>query len=138
MIAASDVVCLASGGPRPAPSLIQHAFSARAIPVAARIDAYAELVGEEETGLMFPPGDVITLSGQLQRLLTQDQLRSRLARASAARARSWSDVADDLEVIYERLCSLRHDPEGSPTIRRRIEGRPTIDCDLHMLSLIHI
>jgi glycosyltransferase involved in cell wall biosynthesis len=82
LIYAADVVCATSGGPRPAPGLIRAAFTAGAIPVASQIDPYAELLGENEARLMFPAGDVITLAGQLERLVVDRELRKELARAS--------------------------------------------------------
>lgn len=132
LVGAADVTVMASGGPKPAPRSIYQAFAAGTIPVASRIDYYSELVGEEETGLMFPAGDEITLAGQLERLVSNPELRAELTAAAAGRARSWSSVADDLEGIYERLCARRHDGTGKPEVRKRISSRPTIDCDLHM------
>lgn len=133
-IAGADVVVAASGGPRPAPSLIYAAFAAGAVPVVSQIDPYVELVDSEggERGLAFPAGDALTLAGQIERLLRDGELRSRLAAAGATAARSWADVADELEAIYGRIAARRHDPGGDAEIRRRIGRRRTIDCDLHM------
>jgi glycosyltransferase involved in cell wall biosynthesis len=132
LIAGADVLCLASGGPRPAPGLVQQAIGSGAVPLIPQIDPYMEVVGEDEVGLMFQPGDTITLRGQLERLVSQPELRRRLARRATARARSWEDVTDDLERIYEGICARRHDPDGDPLLRNRLAARPTIDCDLHM------
>jgi predicted metal-dependent phosphoesterase TrpH/glycosyltransferase involved in cell wall biosynthesis len=132
LIAAADVLVTASGGPRPAPGLIHEAFSAATIPVTSQIPPYTELLGEDEIGLMFQPGDAITLTGQLERLIGDEAARERLTRAAAAKARSWEQVADDAERIYERIVARRHDPAGNPRVRKRIARRPTIDCDLHM------
>ncbi|HEY5943643.1 MAG TPA: PHP domain-containing protein [Solirubrobacterales bacterium] len=44
----------------------------------------------------------------------------------------WAPVADELEAIYRRLLSRRHDPTGNPEIRERISSRPLIEVDLHM------
>ncbi len=46
--------------------------------------------------------------------------------------RDWAEVASDLEAIYRRLLSRRHDPDGDPELRRRITQRPLIEVDLHM------
>jgi predicted metal-dependent phosphoesterase TrpH/glycosyltransferase involved in cell wall biosynthesis len=131
LTAAADVVCLASGGPRPAPAAIRQAFASGAIPVASQIDPYAELI-EDERGLMFPPGDSITLAGQLQRLLETPVLRRRLQKRSAAAARSWQQVGDELDEIYREISGMRHPAEGNAALRRKISRRATIDCDLHM------
>ena len=134
LIAGADVLCAASGGPQPAPSLILAAFAAGAAPVAAQIEPYEELLDTEagEMGLVFPAGDALTLAGQVERLLTDADLRGRIVKAGSGAARSFADVADQLETVYGRLVSRRHDPTGNPEVRRRISRRRTIDCDLHM------
>jgi predicted metal-dependent phosphoesterase TrpH len=44
----------------------------------------------------------------------------------------WGKVAGELEAIYRRLLSRRHDPAGDAEVRERISGRPLIEVDLHM------
>ena len=44
----------------------------------------------------------------------------------------WDRVTDELEAIYRRLLSRRHDPGGNPEVRKRISKRPLIEVDLHM------
>jgi predicted metal-dependent phosphoesterase TrpH len=46
--------------------------------------------------------------------------------------RDWSLVASELEAIYLRLASRRHDPAGDPEVSRRVAERPLIEVDLHM------
>ncbi len=134
LIAGADVICLASGGPRPAPGLIRQAFAGSTTPIISRIDPYTEQVGDDGPGLAFMPGDEITLAGQLERLISESgsPLREELTGVAGAAARSWDEVADDLERIYDGVCALRHDPSGDVAIRKRISARATIDCDLHM------
>ena len=134
VIAGADVLVAASGGPQPAPSLILGAFAAGAVPVAAQIDAYEELVDGDagEAGLVFPPGDSLTLAGQLERLVRDPALREKLAKAGAGSARSYRDVGDELERVYRRIAARRHDPGGKLEVWKRIARRRTIDCDLHM------
>ncbi len=134
LIAGADIVCAASAGPQPAPSLILAAFAAGAAPVAARIDPYEELVDNDagELGLVFPAGDPLTLAGQIERLVRDPELRSRIAEAGGGSARSFADMSDQLEAVYRRLVARRHDPKGNAEARKRISRRRTIDCDLHM------
>jgi hypothetical protein len=132
LIAAADVVCVASGGPRAAPGLVRKALAAGAVPVASYLDIYEELTADGERGLLFPPGDVITLAGQLERLVAEPQLRRRLTAAARTASRDWSAVADQLEEIYGRLAARRHDPAGLPEVRRRIARRRPIHIDMHM------
>ncbi len=47
-------------------------------------------------------------------------------------ARTWGEVANDVERIYRELDGRRRDPHGNPELSRRLAGRETIDVDLHM------
>jgi predicted metal-dependent phosphoesterase TrpH/glycosyltransferase involved in cell wall biosynthesis len=132
LAAAADVLCVASGGPRPAPGLLRSGIANGAVPVASHLDVYEELTEDGERGLLFPPGDPITLAGQLERLIAEPDLRRRLQRRLAGASRGWSEVADQVEEIYERVAARRHDAGGKPAIRRRLASRPEIHCDLHM------
>jgi predicted metal-dependent phosphoesterase TrpH/glycosyltransferase involved in cell wall biosynthesis len=131
-IAEADVLCAASGGSRVAPGVLRTALAAGTVPVASHLGIYQELLEDGELGLLFPPGDAITLAGQLSRLVEDGELRGRLVRRGPRGARGWSEVADQLEEIYRGLCARRHDPDGNPAIRKRLSGREFIHCDLHM------
>ncbi len=132
LIAAADVVCVASGGPRVAPGLLRTALACGTVPVASHIRLYQELLADGERGLLFPPGDAITLAGQLERLLETPSLRRELLRKARGQIRDWSAVADQVEEIYARIAARRHDPDGNPELRRRIARRREIHVDLHM------
>ena len=41
-------------------------------------------------------------------------------------------MTDEVEAVYRRLVARRHDGDGNPEIRRRLQGREYIHCDLHM------
>jgi predicted metal-dependent phosphoesterase TrpH/glycosyltransferase involved in cell wall biosynthesis len=132
LVAGADVACAASGGPRIAAGLVSKALASETVPVASRLPAYQELIGDGERGLLFPPGDAVTLAGQLERLIGEPRLREELARAGCAAVPSWDEVADQVEDVYRRLCARRHDPRGNPEIRARLSGRRSIHVDLHM------
>jgi predicted metal-dependent phosphoesterase TrpH/glycosyltransferase involved in cell wall biosynthesis len=132
LVAGGDLLCVASGGPHPAPGLVRQALAAGTVPIASQLAVYDELLGDGDLGLLFPAGDAITLAGQLERLVADRALRERLAAAGRRSARSWTDVADDLEATYRRLAARRHDPDGQPDVRRRVAGRKLIEVDLHM------
>jgi predicted metal-dependent phosphoesterase TrpH/glycosyltransferase involved in cell wall biosynthesis len=132
LIAGADVLCLASGGSRPAPGLVRQALASGAVPVASYLPIYVELTKDGELGLLFQPGDAITLGGQLARLIAEPELREQLQGRSRGSVGSWSETADRLDEIYERVCARRHDPRGKPAIRKRLASRGTIHCDLHM------
>jgi predicted metal-dependent phosphoesterase TrpH len=50
----------------------------------------------------------------------------------AGEGRDWADVAAELEAIYLRLATRRHDGAGDAAARSRIVERPLIEVDLHM------
>ena len=132
LIAAADVVCLASGGPRPAPGVIRQALGSGTVPVVSRIGPYVEGVADGERGLLFPPGDPLTLAGQIARLDEDTGLRASLVKAARQATRPWAAAADEFEEVYRRTLARRHDPTGDPALRRRLESRRTINVDLHM------
>ncbi len=132
LIAAADVVCVASGGPLPAPGLVRDALATGTVPVASQLPVYQELLADGERGLLYPAGDAVTLAGQLRRLISEPRLRARLRRSAKGASRSWSQVADDVEEIYLRICARRHDPQGNGDLRRRVARRRLIEVDLHM------
>jgi hypothetical protein len=135
VLAEADVVVAATFGSVPAPGLLVRALGAGAVPVAARLPAYEEVLGDGELGLLFEPGDVDVLAGQLEKVAREPELVQSLRERAAAshEARSWSRVADAAEAIYDELASLRRPLDGlDPSVRARLSKRPLIDVDLHM------
>ncbi|MGH2954471.1 MAG: PHP domain-containing protein, partial [Solirubrobacterales bacterium] len=132
LVAAADIACVASGGPRPAASVVRTALATGTVPVVSHLPLYEELIREGELGLAFPPGDAITLAGQLERLIGERGLRRQLARRGPASVRDWSAVAAQVEEIYGRIAARRHEPDGNARLRRRLVRRREIHVDLHM------
>jgi predicted metal-dependent phosphoesterase TrpH/glycosyltransferase involved in cell wall biosynthesis len=129
-LAQADVLVAASDGADPAPTLLLRAMAAGAVPLAARLPVYAEVLAEGERGLLFEAADEQTLAAQLGRLVAAPQLRRRLR--EAAPRRPWSEVADEVEEVYRTLAARRRDPRPDPVLRARLQRRRTIDVDLHM------
>ena len=126
LLATADVVVAASAGQAPAPGLLVRALGAGAVPVAARLPAYEEVLRHGDAGLLFEPGDVETLSGQLARLIGDPELRAGLR--AAAPALGWATVAERFEDVYGEVAARRHPPRtGAVPASRRL-----IDVDLHM------
>jgi hypothetical protein len=134
MLAAADVVALASSGSAPRPQLVLRALSAGAIPVVARLPQYEECLRDGELGLLFEPRDTVTLAAQLQRLVFDDSLRDKFRKRlrDVRPELSWERVGDHVEELYGRLAARRHDPDGKPAVRKRLRERPYIHVDLHM------
>jgi predicted metal-dependent phosphoesterase TrpH/glycosyltransferase involved in cell wall biosynthesis len=133
-LAQADVVVTASLGQVTAPGVLVRALGAGAVPVAARLPVYEEVLEHGDLGLLFEPADVDVLAAQLERVVADAALREQLAReAEAARtALAWSRVADEAEAIYAGLAALRHGTTGRPDIRARVGKKKLIDVDLHM------
>ena len=100
LVAAADVVCVASGGSSAAPGLIRTGLGSGAVPVASHLPIYEELTADGELGLLFPPGDTLTLSGQLSRLAGDRALLDRLRSAGGEAVRDWGAVTDQVEAIH--------------------------------------
>ena len=72
--------------------------------VASAVGGLLDLVVDEETGLLVPPGDVGALREALRRLLADEELRARLganARRRAEETLSWERVTDRTLAAYE-------------------------------------
>jgi glycosyltransferase involved in cell wall biosynthesis len=130
LLARADVVVAASDGAAPRPGLVVRAQAAGAVPLVSRLPVYEDVTGDGERGIVFELRDPDALAAGLAHLVAAPRLRERLH--AAVTPRPWSAVADDVEAVYERLTERRHDVRGKPEIRRRLEGRPVIDVDLHM------
>jgi predicted metal-dependent phosphoesterase TrpH/glycosyltransferase involved in cell wall biosynthesis len=134
VLADADVVVAASVGQAPAPGLLVRSLGAGAVPIAARLPVYEEILRDGDLGLLFEPGDALTLTAQLERLVADGDLRGRLGAAVAARAPelAWSGVAERYEALYREVAARRHPPRADGALRARLGARPLIDVDLHM------
>jgi len=134
LLADAQVAVGASAGVAPAPGALLRAVAAGAVPVAARIPVYEEILGEGERGLLFEPGDVDTLAAQLARLARDSELRRRLCEAGEPlrASLSFARLADEIEEVYGGLVGRRHDDRERPAVRARLNRRELIDVDLHM------
>ena len=114
--------------------MLLRALAGGAVPVASRLGPYEEVLDDGEAGLLFEPGDVDVLCGQLTRAVGDAELRERLRAAAAPRRAylDWDRVAGEVEAVYDRLAARRHDGRGDAAVAQRLEGRDLIDVDLHM------
>ncbi len=133
-MAGADVLVLASEGIRTVPGMLVRALASGLVPVASRLPAYEELLGQGEFGFVFEPGDVHTLASHLSRLIAEPALRERTpAQLRELRTKfGWPRVADEFEHIYEDLVAKRHDTRSNGNVRARLTSRRLIDVDLHM------
>ncbi len=134
VLADADVCVFASDGAAPAPGAVRRAIAAGAVPLCAGLAVYEEVTGEGGHGLLFATADAQTCAAQLERLITEPDLRDRLRQAAGPVRvqQDWAQMTDALERTYERVVARRHDPAGNAAVRDRVRDRPRIDVDLHM------
>jgi glycosyltransferase involved in cell wall biosynthesis len=105
LIAASDVVCLATTTPDPFPRAVLEAMAAGRPVAAFDSGGTREMVIDGETGILVPTGDIDALAGALGRLARDGALRSAMGKAGAARVRerfSLEHHVDRMEALLLR------------------------------------
>jgi glycosyltransferase involved in cell wall biosynthesis len=110
LMAASDVVALASRFGEGCPNAVLEAMVAGRPVVAARAGGTPEAVVDGETGILFAPGDVSALRRALERLAADPGLRERLGRAGrerAAREHPVEKMVKRYEALYFKLTEGR-------------------------------
>jgi glycosyltransferase involved in cell wall biosynthesis len=133
-LASADVVVAASSGSAPAPQLLFRALAGGAVPVASRLPTYEEALADGERGLLFELRDADTLAGQLERLVSDSELRDGFHdRIHDLRPQlDWSRAADAFEELYATVAARRKPLNGANPLAKRLKRRPLIDVDLHM------
>ena len=130
----ATIAVAASTGAAPSPQLVVRALAGGAVPVVSRLPQYEELLHDGDLGPLFEPRDALTLAAQLERLVADTKLVAEFAgRIERAHPElEWSRVADEYEDLYGRVAARRHEVDGRPQLRRRLESRDFIHVDLHM------
>ena len=86
-----------------APLALLEAYAAGRPVIGARIAGIPELVREEETGMLFPPGDVDALADVLARFAQSPDAR---IAAMGASARAWAERDFNARVYLDRQLDL--------------------------------
>ncbi len=85
------------------PNVLLEAQSQGLVVLATEVSAIPELVIDQETGILVPPGDVRALAGALTRLIVDPFLRERLGQAGMTRVRASFSLAANIEGIAGRF-----------------------------------
>jgi glycosyltransferase involved in cell wall biosynthesis len=74
-------------------------------PVSSDAPGPSEIIDDGRDGLLAPAGDDAALEAQLERLLTDAELRQRIRTSAHATAQgwSWSRIAEETTALYERV-----------------------------------
>jgi len=100
---AADVVVIPSTWPEPFGLVALEAMRAGRVVVASAHGGILEIVEDEVSGLLVPPGDVAALSGAIGRVLDDPMLMARIGSAARDRARTAFSVermVDQMEHEY--------------------------------------
>lgn len=95
---------LPSGRTEGTPTALLEAMAAGLPPVASAVGGVPEVVGHEESGLVYPPDSPAALGRALLRLRGDEELRRRLASGAAqvGRAHTWTALAPRFERALSR------------------------------------
>lgn len=108
LIAASDVVVFPSVEPHFARPVIEAGAMSKPV-VASRIGGVEELVEDNVTGLLVPPGNVQILSDALGEILTNPARARDMGEQGLIRAQKWFNAQTNIQritAIYEKLLNL--------------------------------
>lgn len=91
------------------PNVLLEAMASGLPSLVTQVPGSSELVRPEREGLLVPPADVAALGQACARLLADAPLRQRLGAAArqAAQARSWGQVARDLESMLREVLAAK-------------------------------
>ena len=106
LIAATDVICLATTTPDPLPRAVLEAMAAGRPVAAFDSGGTVEMVLSGETGLVAPAGDVAALGRAFVRLARDSRLRGEMGQAGALRAREQFSLArhlDRMETVFRSV-----------------------------------
>jgi glycosyltransferase involved in cell wall biosynthesis len=113
LLAAADVFCQPNEGPEPFGLVFVEALWAGLPVVSTRLGGALEII-DDTCGLLAPPNDVASLADSLRSLIESHQLRRRLGRAGASRARQLCDPAQQMH-RFEQLIRQQPDRNTPPS-----------------------
>ncbi len=114
ILAAADVAVLASHPTRSGkregiPVALMEAMMSGLPVVASALSGIPELVEDERTGFLVPPGDPLALADRLERLVGAPELRSRLGAAGRAKVTTEFDIHEGARLLLGEITRERPD-----------------------------
>lgn len=110
LVAAADIVVLASTGIEGQSRVIPEAFALRKPVIGSRLGGIPELVVHEQTGLLVPPRSPKDIASAIARYAGDPELRARCAAAGYALAQSRLDIKKRMAESYALYRSLIEAP----------------------------
>lgn len=96
-------VITAAGRMEGIPVALMEAMACGVPVVATELSGVPELVEDGETGLLVPQGDSQALVGAIERLLSDDDLRARVALNGRRRVEEQFDLSRNSRMLYQRI-----------------------------------
>jgi glycosyltransferase involved in cell wall biosynthesis len=113
IIRAMDVVVVATTTPEPAALMLMEAGAMERPIVATRTGGTPEIIADEDTGLLFAPGDAGQLAHQVNRVLGSREFGRKLGRAARARVESRFNRDAHVRAIFELYGEPASVPAGA-------------------------
>ena len=113
IIRAMDVVVIATTTPEPAALMLMEAAAMERPIVATRTGGTAELIADEETGLLFQPGDAIQLAERVGWILGNPELGQTLGERARERVEREFALDRHLSVMFELYRQAASLPPGA-------------------------
>jgi glycosyltransferase involved in cell wall biosynthesis len=90
--------------------VVLEAMAAGRPVIASRTGGICDIIVDQESGWLVPPGDASSLRAAIRKLCDSPEVRERLSQAARQRAASFSAeaVVPRLEQVYRSLTALRH------------------------------
>ena len=112
LLASVHVVVLASHWPENEPVTLLEAIASGTAQLATRIGGNVELVAEEASGLLVPPGDSEALAAAMRRFINEPDLAQKFGAYNAARRDAFDEVRimERLSEFYEGI-QATHAPD---------------------------
>ncbi len=110
----ADVYCAPNTGAESLGLVLLEAMAAGTPIVASRIEGFADVLTDEQEGLLVPPRDSAALAGALLRLLRDAAMREEMGRRGAvtAQAFTWERMAGLVLAYYHEVIDRRQGGRG--------------------------
>lgn len=96
------------------PTSMIEAMYLRTPTVSTRVSGIPELVEDGVDGYLAEPEDTATIANRLQRLLTDETLRSRMGEAARAKVLAEFDVDQNIDVLIDNWRAIAREPRQRP------------------------
>jgi glycosyltransferase involved in cell wall biosynthesis len=122
------------------PNVLIEAQSQRLACVSTAVSAIPELIQQDVTGLLVPPGDPVALAETLERLIRDPEERARLGAAGEHHVRRHFSIEAGIDLLARRFGLASASPwesdRGEPVLRspREVSGRRQNAAQLECVS----